>query len=1838
MAANSVNKIIKDVVNNGGFIEANNAVQSANGVIILGGNSGTTNIGGIIHSNRIYIKGHDTVISGELKTPAGGSIETSGDTVSITAGAIIDAGKGGLWTIDPLTINISDYAGLVQSRLQAGTNVTLSTGTNLSIAGTGDINVDQAISWNTGAVLFLAAYRNINISQPFSSNGGTVVMRADMANNFQGNVIFSGAAAVAGANVMNGGSIALYYNPPLYATPTNFAPYFSGSSPVTGFMLVSNLSDLDNIQTNPNGNYALSNDIDRGGATTSIFGANVNYTGIFTGYDYATGITHTISNFNISPSISTTDGGFSGNNLGTIANVNFVGTITGTANSIMGGVVGGNGGTIYNVTFTGNVTGSDNGNYGGIVGGNSGVILRAGFNGTVMAGNNAWLGGIAGYNVSGGSISQSYAVGGQVLGLTSSQMGGLVGRMIDGTIDNSYSTENIVGVFTGTAGGLVGTVALNGGGVSIARSYVNGVVEFAGSVYGPVNGSGSFGVGDVFYNSDICVLCTPSGGTIPLTTAQMSVSGNFGSFDFTNIWTTNGGATPPQFIPLPQGPIINTVLGSGSLSVASSQPVSIYANGVLQSTVSSNASGGYVFSYDPNIDFSSAPVLATTNATVKGTILKTASPTTPITGLNITNNQVMVNSSTAFSNANLAVATVNVPYSASGNNLTLSSGVAFLTTAITPYNLNGNITTSGGAGISFGNTVSLGVNSVLTSSANIDFGNTVNGGFALTANAPSGMVTFAGDVGGVTPLAGLTVNSGGPITQTGFIKVTGASSFSAGANAITLTNTSNNFGGAVTLSNTGANDVQIYNNAPLLLTTFNLGRNLTASTSGGAITLNGANTTGGFQTYNAPVLIGSATSLTSTAGSIDFTDTVNGGFSLAVNTPAGAVTFGNNVGGTAQLASLTVAANGPITEAGFIKVTGASNFSAGANAIDLSNAANSFGGAITLNNTGNNNVALTNIVATTLATSSIGGAFDVTSGGAISQTGPLTVGGASSFDAGANGINLGGANNFGGPVSFTNTGAANNVILNNMTALVLGTSSTDGNLTVTSNGNAITQTGPLSVGGTSSFVAGAAPITLTDVGNDFVGSVTLSNTGANDVQIYNNAPLTLAPFTVGGNITVTTSGGALTLSGSNNSGGAQTYNAPIILGANTDLTTTAGNIDFTSTIGGAGFDLTTIAGGPTHNTQIHGDITNVNFLTVTANAIDINANVSTLASQNYNGFVTLSANVDLSATSFYIDFVQGLDGAGFNLTTTTVSPFTTIFYGSITGINTLIVNGAADINGGIVSTLGSQTYTGTVSLAAALFDANLTATAGSITFGSTVNAAGLNLTTTTTADPFATVFDGNVSNVNNLTVNGDVVINNAVAMTVAGTASFNDEFSGPGSLVITAANTLITENDSVGLEPGEVPLSALTINGPVTFTGGLVNADTQTYNGLVTIAASANPTTLDGSGLIHFANNVEGPGSLTLVAGSLQFDGGVGDITALGVLDITAPVTLNGTSTINAATENFRGPVVVNGASTLNSSGTVQFFGTVDGPGSLTVDAAQTLFGGVVGGITPLSLLDIVNAVTLNGTTITANQEIFQGPATIGSGGAVLISPDVQFGNTIMGPGALSIIGNLTSAGDINIGSLSVTGTTLLDKGSLQMIVTGGSQTYGDTVTLNNDAIFITNNGQISFGGGGLYGPAFDVTIQNFSHSFLNGIVGSVNVNNLTLGGTGGANLMNSLFNSLQYDLFSIGSFCVNGSCSAINLNTSAQQVFPIPVNVTACDSSGCHNVDFATGSVEVAMVTEVTGLVEAIDANGSVRLLMVGDTIFDGETIVTGPDSKMCFKSATGKRVCVGPSKRYKV
>jgi hypothetical protein len=291
----------------------------------------------------------------------------------------------------------------------------------------------------------------------------------------------------------------------------------------------------------------------------------------------------------------------------------------------------------------------------------------------------------------------------------------------------------------------------------------------------------------------------------------------------------------------------------------------------------------------------------------------------------------------------------------------------------------------------------------------------------------------------------LNLVASGAITQSGAIDADSTASFAAGANAITLTNASNDFSGAVSLSNSGSNDVSLTDANALDLGTVGVGQNL-AITASGAITDSGVVTVAGTTTFdnsggsNAAIDLGSSSTYT---GNVTFT--TDAGSDVTINdSDAFAIQSGLNVN------NLSITAGGDVTDLGDLDIDGTLTVSAAGQTVNLDGTGNDITGGVTLTGAA---VTLEDSSATVIAGITATGALSVTSGGAITQSGAIDADSTASFAAGANAITLTNASNdFSGAVSLSNSGS-NDVSLTDANALDLGTVGVGQNLTITTGGD-----------------------------------------------------------------------------------------------------------------------------------------------------------------------------------------------------------------------------------------------------------------------------------------------------------------------------------------------------------------------------------------------------------------------------------------------------------------------------------------------------------------------------------------------------------------------------------------------------------------------------------------------------------------------------------------------------------------------------------------------------------------------------------------------------------------
>lgn len=261
-----------------------------------------------------------------------------------------------------------------------------------------------------------------------------------------------------------------------------------------GYMWVEDVEQLQAINTNLGGNYALRNSIDAtstddGGAGFKPIGLDENgklkdtgFTGKFDGIDYNIfGLTINNNYTNV--------GLFGETNGATINNVTLVGgSVTGAAH--VGAVVGSalNGTVISNVINSASVNGIDgtNGNnIGGIVGVADDTTITNAVNTGAVDGKNNNVGGLVGLLENGSTLNgNSYNLGD--VSSEGHNVGGLVGRAVNSTIGDGknlvYNRLDVEGAYNvgGIVGNMEGTTvqnAENSGNIT-ASGYTNGTYTF----------------------------------------------------------------------------------------------------------------------------------------------------------------------------------------------------------------------------------------------------------------------------------------------------------------------------------------------------------------------------------------------------------------------------------------------------------------------------------------------------------------------------------------------------------------------------------------------------------------------------------------------------------------------------------------------------------------------------------------------------------------------------------------------------------------------------------------------------------------------------------------------------------------------------------------------------------------------------------------------------------------------------------------------------------------------------------------------------------------------------------------------------------------------------------------------------------------------------------------------------------------------------------------------------------------------------------------------------------------------------------------------------------------
>ena len=1383
-----------------------NITEAAN----LSSGLGSTNFGSLVGRNASgiyqydYATGSVTIGNNTSNNAAGGFMgynETAGHiTNSYSTGAVtVGTGLTGTNTIGGFLGRNNGGAGTV-----VVTNSLWDTNTSGQSTGIGSNSGSTTITGFLGG-----CFGGVSCTTPSGTTNGNVALDLSLLATYTNSTSGSGAAQGAGWSTTagNAGSITSSVNTNstlpnyswfIFQSPTNTRPMLvyelgtPNSSPTS-----SNISTAHQLQlagTTLGGNFNLGSNINLNNAMNNaadIWGTNA---GTPTGNGFVP----------IGDGTSLYTGTFNGENY-VISNL-YINRSSSQYQGLFGSIIGA--GIVENTGLTNvSITGSDN--TGALIGYNQtgAQVINSYSTGSVSGGGT--VGGLVGYN-GGGNIYRSFSAANTSGSLA---IGGLAGNFDGGIINNSYATGTVTTSLS-WGGGLIGNIS---GSAAVSNSYSTGYVSGAGTLGGLI-GNGSGTVTSSYWNQDTSGQNSSAGGTIE-SNSNMMLQATFSGWDFSNTWNILSGQSYPYLMG-----VYNTtprvISGiaytdtSGTTPISGGNKIKLVDNGSVIDTVSTSANGlAYFLESNGTISDNSDILMYLSGAGTQGNVVAIA-PTSggSLTDLSILASTVNVGrNSTSSTISNSTLATVkgslsdsDILYSVSGSNISVSSN-NIRTTSNTTYQVNGNLSATNGNITMNGPVLITTANPTITASTSgdITIANTISGGGnALTVATDGSNSSISGVMSNLTSF---TKSGSGTLKLTTVNTYSGSTTVTAGtlqngvANALptatalsisasgtydlnAFAQTVGSLTGAGTLTDSGATQIFTTNDSGTDTFSGDITGNLALTMNGsGSLTLSGNNTFSGGTNINSgsTIILGNNAALGSPSGTT--LATINSGSTLDVASQTLTIANGESLSvngtGVGSNGALISSGTGTIAAAGNGNVNLAASSSLGGTGIlTISAPITGAGNALTKTGTG------TLVLSSTSNTYSGGtivsaGTLKNAATNALPTSTALSIGASGTYDLNAFAQTIG---SLSGSGNLTDSGAAQTFTSNDNAADTFsGTIS--GNLALTMGG-----TGSLTLSGSNSYTGGTninSGSTIILGNNAALGSptgtalATILSGGTLDVanqtlSIPNGLTLDLNGTGVGNNGALVSSGAGIIAaagSGSVNLASASTIAA-------------SGTLTVSAPITGSG--TLTIQGPGTVNitSNIGSSTSPVNSLTVNNANTAVTGSVYTINNQTYDNPVNLAANTIYSSSSGNILFNNIVNGAN----TLTINSAGTITFnnpvGTVTPLSSLSVSsGGTTINSGIITTSGSQSYNGLVTLGS---DTTLTinnAGANSIAINSGVTGNKNLILASSTSGNTTFSLNGSIG-ANNVTITGNAGSTNSLSVNSGNSQTWNITASSIGNV------------------------------------------------------------------------------------------------------------------------------------------------------------------------------------------------------------------------------------------------------------------------------------------------------------------------------------------------------------------------------------------------------------------------------------------------------------------------
>lgn len=1120
-------------------------------------------------------------------------------------------------------------------------------------------------------------------------------------------------------------------------------------------------------------------------------------------------------------------------------------------------------------------------------------------------------------------------------------------------------------------------------------------------------------------------------------------------------------------------------------------------------------------------------------------------------------------------------------------------------------------------------------------------------GFSIgTVNATNGINTSGNN---------LTLQSGGAVTQTQAIVVTGLELLGSGP--FTLTNTNNDIttlaastSGAISYRDTNGFAIGTVNSTVGV----NTGGNTLTLQSSAAVTQSQAIIASGLELLGSgPYTLTNssndiATLAANTTGTISYRDA--NGFSIGtVNATNGVSTGGNN---------LTLRSGGAVTQTQAITASGLELLGTGS--YTLTTATNN---VTTLAASVNGSVVYTD--ADSLAVGTVGGTTGINTA-AVTATGfdvLLTTNGAltlsNSINAGTAGVVTLRATTGGVSESASATVTADKLLLLGAGTFTLNQSNSINTLAASLTGGlTFAAAGALSVGTVTDASANTATgittngqgVSITSTGILTINQSINTSPGAGGSITVGNAVLNAALIAGAGSINLQGGGNNLVINAAQSSATTLNYSAraDIIIGATITTTAPTANINLTadSDLNGTG-GVQVLAGGQLNSGKdvsiLGSDLVATGTGVADSVRVDADgANDQILAVGN----ITISHNVTAAPAGAVIVLDGKVHSTSGNISLTAKSSIQA--QSALTAdTGTIDVHSALVLTGDELLTAGSNvTFDTTVDGSTAGGQALTVNAAGITTFTGTVGTTSLKSLTTDAAG--TTRLNANVTTSTTQTYGDNVTLTNNVILNGSSLTFANkvdsDANATPRSLVVNSSGGGLTTFE--GLVGSVHALASLTTNadGTTDLNGGtaggtlssVTTVGAQTYNDAVVLTDDATLQST-GGGNITFVSTVRDDGSLltnsnltVLTAGITTFNGvvgGGGNVLASVTTDSPGSTSINANITTSGA-QHFGDSVTLTSdvVATSTSGGNISFDSAVNasvaGSQALTVNTSgTTTFTGAVGGVKALKSLttDANGATNLNANVTTTGTQTF--------GDAVNLTQDVQVKSTGVGPaGDITFSNNVNGAHalTVNTGGNEFFTGLVGNSTALTSLTTNstGNTTFSSAVQVAGNVDLHTAglniNSTLTTTAGGL------TTITNSGTAVIGGNITSAG--NMLFAGSGGITLGANLQTTGAGSSISVNSSTTtitgnrslttnNGTILLDRVLTNLAQTNTLSLDagtaqVTVDNNVGVNGTELAGFTVTHAGNVIFSGTAATLDVT-TVSITNTGSTTFDGTATI---------------------------